>query len=146
MKRYDALTRLLTAEQVLEQLLLCGTGILELQKKSTSASPEENLREVIDKYLREHYREDISLEQLADFLHFNPSYTSDLFKRIFGKPFVSYLTSMRVETAKVLLERGKFKTYEIAEHVGYQDEKYFFKTFKKVTGFTPKEYRKRHLK
>ena len=135
-----------TAEQVLEQLLLCGTGILELQKKSTSASPEENLREVIDKYLREHYREDISLEQLADFLHFNPSYTSDLFKRIFGKPFVSYLTSMRVETAKVLLERGKFKTYEIAEHVGYQDEKYFFKTFKKVTGFTPKEYRKRHLK
>lgn len=131
---HDALTRLLTAEQVLEQLLLCGTGILELQKKSTSASPEENLREVIDKYLREHYREDISLEQLADFLHFNPSYTSDLFKRIFGKPFVSYLTSMRVETAKVLLERGKFKTYEIAEHVGYQDEKYFFKTFKKVTG------------
>lgn len=101
---HDALTRLLTAEQVLEQLLLCGTGILELQKKSTSASPEENLREVIDKYLREHYREDISLEQLADFLHFNPSYTSDLFKRIFGKPFVSYLTSMRVETAKVLLQ------------------------------------------
>ena len=104
------------------------------------------MREVIDKYLHEHYREDISLDQLADFLHFNPSYTSDLFKRIFGKPFVSYLTSMRVETAKVLLERGKFKTYEIAEHVGYQDEKYFFKTFKKVTGFTPKEYRKRHLK
>lgn len=104
------------------------------------------MREVIDKYLHEHYREDISLDQLADYLHFNSSYTSDLFKRIFGKPFVSYLTAMRVEMAKVLLDSGKFKTYEVAERVGYQDEKYFFKTFKKVTGFTPKEYRKQHMK
>ena len=143
---HDALVRLLTAEQVLEKLLTCGSEILELQKKCANASPEENLREVIDKYLHEHYREDISLDQLADYLHFNSSYTSDLFKRIFGKPFVSYLTAMRVETAKVLLDSGKFKTYEVAERVGYQDEKYFFKTFKKVTGFTPKEYRKQHMK
>ena len=126
----------------MQRILALGEGLITAQR-AKGGRADESLRELITGYLQEHYRSDVTLEQLAAYLHFNPSYTSDLFKRIFGRPFVVYLTAMRIDAAKVLLDSGHFKTYEIAAQVGYQDEKYFLKTFKKVVGCTPKEYRKR---
>ncbi len=137
-----ALSRPLTSDAFLQRILALGEGLITAQR-AKGGRADESLRELITGYLQEHYRSDVTLEQLAAYLHFNPSYTSDLFKRIFGRPFVVYLTAMRIDAAKVLLDSGHFKTYEIAAQVGYQDEKYFLKTFKKVVGCTPKEYRKR---
>ena len=54
--------------------------------------------------------------------------------------FVKYLTYVRVEKAKELLETGKYKVHEVAEMVGYQDAGYFTKVFKKETGVLPKQY------
>lgn len=138
-----SLPLLLSADEVLEKLLACGTTMIELAKVESPDRRSRDTREIIERYLRENYRQDITLDQLANYLHFNSSYTSNLFKRLFGKPFVSYLTALRMEAAKKLLDSGKFKTYEIAEQVGYQDEKYFLKMFKKVTGCTPREYRRK---
>ena len=50
---------------------------------------------------------------------------------------------MRMEKAKSLLKREELRIYEVARMVGYEDERYFQKTFKKITGVTPKEYQKR---
>ena len=57
------------------------------------------------------------------------------------KYFNDYLKRMRIDEAKRLLEKGLYKTYEVAERSGFGDVKYFMKTFKTFTGMTPKEYK-----
>lgn len=55
---------------------------------------------------------------------------------------MDYLNQIRVEHACAYLKQKYFKTYEIAYKVGFQDEKYFTRVFKKVMGMTPSEYKK----
>ena len=136
-------SRLLTSGQIYGVMTECMELLLELYQKENRGNMAEDTRKVIEDYLSRNYNQDITLEQLAAYLHFNTNYTSGLFKKIFGKTFVSYLTDMRMEAAKKLLTSGNFKVYEIARQVGYEDERYFEKTFKKVMGVTPKVYQKR---
>lgn len=135
--------RVLKAEQVFEILMDCSGLIFELYKKENEGNSVDSTKEVIMDYLAENYNQDITLEQLAEYLHFNINYTSGLFKKIFGKNFVSYLTEVRMKEARNLLESGELKVYEVARQVGYEDERYFQKTFKKIIGVTPKDYQKR---
>lgn len=93
------------------------------------------------KYIRENFKNDLSLEIIAHEVYVTPNYLSMLFKNTLGINFVGYLNKIRVEKACELLKDMRYKTYEIAETVGYKDEKYFSYVFKKVTGFTPSQYR-----
>ena len=142
LRTLDGFFWLMTEEETLQKFLSCGTALVGCVKLDTDGRSGRNTREAMEHYLRENYRSDITLDQLAEYLHFNPSYTSNLCKKLFGKPFVAYLTAIRMDAAKELLESGTFKTYEVAAQVGYQDEKYFLKMFKKVVGCTPGEYRR----
>ena len=63
-----------------------------------------------------------------------------------GKSFVDYLNQLKINHACVYLEQNYLKVYEIAYKVGFQDEKYFTKVFKKIKGITPKEYRNNYGK
>lgn len=142
LRQLSELDRPMAPEAAFARLLACANALADVLQTSAGGQ-EPDTRKVIEQFLRENYRSDVTLDQLAAHLHFNSSYTSDLFKRLFGKPFVAYLTAMRMEKAKELLASGCFKTYEVAEQVGYQDEKYFLKTFKRVVGCTPKAYKNR---
>ncbi|MFD1903899.1 helix-turn-helix domain-containing protein [Paenibacillus rhizoplanae] len=64
------------------------------------------------------------------------------FKQITGENLSDYLTGLRVEKAKALLQNTNLRLSQIAELVGYEDEKYFSRVFKKTAGLTPREYRK----
>ncbi|MGC5770910.1 helix-turn-helix domain-containing protein [Paenibacillus pabuli] len=87
-----------------------------------------------------HYAEALSLDELAD-LHGIHAYTlSRAFKQTFGQNFVDYLTEIRLNRAKELLESTDVKINEIAEQVGYQAS-YFNRLFKKSEGTTPSRYR-----
>lgn len=66
---------------------------------------------------------------------------SRIFKQEKGVNFVSYLTEVRLEKAKIYLRSGKLKVYAVAEMVGYPNYTYFSKIFKKHVGVTPEEYR-----
>ena len=136
-------SRVLKADQVFELMMECVDQLFELYQRENAGNIVDSTKEVIEDYLEKHYHQEIALEQLAEYLHFNPNYTSSLFKKIFGKTFISYLTDMRMEKAKSLLKREELRIYEVARMVGYEDERYFQKTFKKITGVTPKEYQKR---
>ena len=83
----------------------------------------------------------LSLNGTAAQVFVSPVYLSMLFKRELGVTFIDYVTSMRLEQAKRLLEAGGIKNYEVAERVGYNDAQYFSNCFKKYTGVTPSEYR-----
>ena len=92
-------------------------------------------------YIQEHYREKITLEDLARCADRNPQYISAVFSRECGIPISEYITSLRVEEAKKLLRSTTTPISEIALQVGYQDPKYFSRIFRKETGLYPRAYR-----
>lgn len=95
-------------------------------------------------YMKEHYADpDLDLLRVADVAEVSPSYFSRVFKQEIGVSFVSYLTQLRLEKAKAMLADARCKTYEVALQVGYEDYPHFAKLFKKHSGVTPTDYRKR---
>ena len=73
---------------------------------------------------------------------FSVSYFSALFKKETGEGFAKYLTRVRMERAKELLQETNLPVAEICSQVGYSDLKHFNQTFKKVTSLSPGQYRK----
>ncbi len=92
-------------------------------------------------YMKANFHRDLSLKTIADEVYVSTWYLSKLLKKETGDNFINILNEMRVEKAKKLLRDPKFKIYEIAGEVGFTDVPYFTKIFKKVTGFTPMEYK-----
>jgi YesN/AraC family two-component response regulator len=97
--------------------------------------------EHVKKYIHEHYNEEISLNKLSEIAYVNPVYLSRLFKEKTGENFIDYLTRVRIDRAKKYLEDLSLRIYDITEMVGYESRKHFGKTFKDITGMSPKEYR-----
>ncbi len=92
-------------------------------------------------YVQKYYAKDITLVYISNFVSMNDSYFSSLFKKTTGIGFVNYLQDVRIQNAKRFLRDPGIKIYEVAEMVGFRDEKYFYKIFKKVTGITPSDYK-----
>jgi two-component system, response regulator YesN len=104
----------------------------------------ENINKLVEasiQYIKANYSNDIGLETVARIVHITPGYLSLLFKQKTGENFVGFLQRYRVERARELLNDLGLKCYEVAGLVGYQEEKYFSRIFKKYTGMTPKQYR-----
>ena len=95
----------------------------------------------VAKYIRENYEEDITLQHIADKFFLSREHLSRKFKQEFGQTITDYVTEVRVNKAKELLSKSTYKIYEVAYLVGYQDEKYFSKVFKKMVNVTPNEFR-----
>lgn len=91
-------------------------------------------------YLLAHYAEEVTLEGISAALGYSRTYFSKLFKRLFGKNFVAYLTDLRIEEAKRLLKNEALGIREVAARTGFRDGAYFSSTFRRLTGQTPSEY------
>lgn len=83
----------------------------------------------------------ISIRMLADMVYLTPTYLSCVFKKQTGMTIGQYLTKVRIRKAEEYLANPRFKLYQIAAMVGYEDANYFGKIFKKQTGMLPSEYR-----
>lgn len=94
-------------------------------------------------YMHEHYDEDLTLDQLADLAGFSPKYFAEVFKNTYGHTPMDYLSGIRMNKAKLLLLRSEPLLREVAHQVGYKDEFYFSRKFKKSFGLSPSEYRKK---
>ncbi|UWP58797.1 response regulator transcription factor [Ruminococcus gauvreauii] len=127
-----------------EMIRFIGTVIEEILfriKKLEENLEKKPIRTAIT-YINEHYSENLSLENISTVVKLNSVYFSTMFKRETGKNFVEYLTEVRLEHAKKLLIESDYNISEIAWKVGYQDEKYFMKVFKREAGITCAKYRK----
>ncbi|MCA0755086.1 response regulator [Paenibacillus sp. N4] len=102
---------------------------------------ERTYADIAADIISKNYAEDISLQSVASQINVNPSYLSRIFKLERGENFISCLTRVRIEHAKAYLKGGKLRVFEVADKVGYHNYTYFSKIFKKITGFTPEEYR-----
>lgn len=92
-------------------------------------------------YLHRNLTKDISLTRVAEALKVHPNYLSSVFKAGVGRRFVDYAREIKVEEAKRLLKETPLKVYEVAAAVQYQDVNHFTRTFKKLVGCSPSEYR-----
>jgi len=98
--------------------------------------------DIASNYIREYYYKDLTLNEVAERVGITAGYLSTLFSQQKDCSFIDYLNEVRIEHACTYLQQNYFKTYEIAFKVGYRDDKYFSKVFKKVTGMSPSEYKK----
>lgn len=96
--------------------------------------------ELAQRYVEEHIREKITLGQAAKELGISQGHLSSIFKKQTGQNFSDYVTEVRVEKAKELLRTRKYMMYEISDMLGFDTQYYFSTVFKKLTGYTPKEY------
>lgn len=95
-------------------------------------------------YINDHYHvEDLSVRSIATLHGISPSNFAGLFKKHTGATPVEYLTRLRIEKAKEALVPSR-RVADIARKVGYRDELYFSRSFKKVVGVAPTLYMKRH--
>lgn len=92
-------------------------------------------------YISTNYMHKISLEDVAEHIYLSSSYLCKIFKEEMKMNFSSYLNKVRVEKGKILLLSEQLTITEIAILVGFCDQSYFNKVFKKITGLTPKKYR-----
>jgi two-component system response regulator YesN len=93
-------------------------------------------------FIGENYQEAwLSPTEIASHFHFNTAYYSSLFKKRTGLSLAQYLLNFRLNKAKELLFSTELKVYEIAQAVGFNDDKYFIRVFVKETGITPNAFR-----
>ncbi len=92
-------------------------------------------------FIKYHYMEKISLDDVADELNISKHYLSSIFKKETGENMSLYINKLRIEKAKQLLLESDIKIKEVFEKVGYSDQQYFSKVFKKITGMTVIEYK-----
>ncbi|WP_394927080.1 response regulator [uncultured Robinsoniella sp.] len=98
---------------------------------------------IVKQYIEDNYnREELTLQDVADYTYLSPQHLSRIFRKEMGITFIDYLTKVRIRKAIDLLFEDDLKMYEIAERVGYTTQHYFSNVFKKITGVSPAEYRK----
>ncbi len=96
-------------------------------------------------YIAAHYKEDISLQDVAGSMNYSDAYFCKIFKQCFEKSFLVYLTEFRIQKAKVLLADMSINIKDVSAEVGYRDSNYFARIFKRSEGITPTEFRLRVL-
>ncbi|MEI7026090.1 AraC family transcriptional regulator [Paenibacillus sp. y28] len=105
-----------------------------------------NIANQMVKLVHERYDQDISLESCASKLNFHPVYLSRVFKKEMGINFSEYLADYRMNIAKTWLETTSLKISEIAERLNYTNTTAFIRTFRKIVGMTPGQYREHNKK
>ena len=96
----------------------------------------------VRRYLEDNYMFDLSLDSVGEILHISPAYLSAQFKKYQKMNFLDCLTELRINAAKELLADPFRSSAEVASMVGYEDDSYFARAFKKRTGMTPTQYRR----
>lgn len=109
---------------------------------------KNNSYKVINKateYIKKNYSSEITLQSLANYLNLSKHYVCYLFKKETGENITTYINKVRIENVKLLLNNKDYKVKDIYDKVGFSDEQYFCKMFKKVTGMTVAHYKRRNF-
>ena len=115
-------------------------AMADMQKAETHSKA---VNECLD-YIHYHLHEKITVPILAEHVHLNPTYLSELFKRETGTAISQYITDKRMEAAENMLKYSEYSFDEIAQILAYRSQSHFSKVFKKHSGMTPGEYRTKY--
>lgn len=130
-----------------EKMELRGAMLMIMSHFIRQAKPrvwtqDERMKRVLE-YVHSHISDNIGVEQLADVACITKPYFIRLFKHEFGFPPVQYINRKKVERAQLLLFTTDKAVKEVAFILGFSDQNYFIRLFRKLTGITPQEYRRK---
>jgi AraC-like DNA-binding protein len=125
---------------LIEILMLTMRSLGGVQEAATG----QDISSFLTAYIAEHYMEPLTLNDLSQRLNYSLPYISKRFKEDTGVTFVNYLQNYRVMQGCRLLSGSKHSLAEITEMVGYRDVKFFSELVKRMTGLSPRDFRRRH--
>jgi AraC-like DNA-binding protein len=110
-------------------------------KKKESRNYSVSLKiENIIKYMHENINNKLTLNELAERVQLSPTYLSKVFKDNTGYSLIGFFNRIKIDKAKELIIEGNKKIKEVAHEVGFTDEFYFSRIFKKIEGISPAEF------
>lgn len=126
------------------ELLIFLNRIAKSKKNFKNAYPDQTHKKMseIAAYINSHYSSDLTLNKVAEYFNYSPTYLSKSFKDVTGFNFVEYKNNIRIKEAGKLLQQSNLNVTEIAGRVGYNNLTHFGRTFKKITGYSPLKYKR----
>lgn len=121
-----------------EQMML---QFIDLIYQESNITTSQKVIQKANAYIVENYSRDISLNEIAEYVHLSPSYFSRLYKRVTKGNLVDFINSVRISQAKKLLVCSGHDIDYIAFAVGFNTHNYFTTVFRRFEGMTPSEYR-----
>lgn len=115
--------------------------ILNFKTSIKKSTQEEDILPQILQWIKIHLTQNISLKNVAYEFNFSKEYLARYFKKRMGMSMQEYINYLRISDAKKLLCNSNLNIKEIAHELGFVDEKYFLKLFKKYENLTPKQFR-----
>lgn len=113
----------------------------KIENRRPTPEKKQTVLEEIRDYVRLHYQERLSLEDVAERFYLNHTYLSEMFREKFGMNFVQYKNEVRIEQAKMMLIDTELSVSQIAAQCGFDNTSYFAMVFKQLTGQSPTQYR-----
>lgn len=140
---HEGMDRCYTREHFIDFFNRFVEGMVE--RMNSKLEEQDPIIHFVLNYMEEHLADDISLDALADKLNLSRGYLSTYFKEKTGINFSEYLNELRIQKAKVMLGEIDLRIHDIAASLGYQNVNSFIRMFKRYSGVTPGEYRKKLL-
>ncbi|GAA3408774.1 helix-turn-helix domain-containing protein [Paenibacillus hodogayensis] len=137
---FDEIERFVSAEQYgqfFERLLAQASALIREKREA-----RDPIVDFVVRFIEEHYGDDIYQDLIADRLNISTGYLRNYFKEKTGQNLSDYLNEFRIGKAKEMLTATEEKIQDIAARVGYQNANSFTRMFRRLTGFTPGEYRR----
>ena len=121
----------------LESAVACLKGLVE------NKNEENELIVRMKTYIKNNLEDNITRDQIAEYVHFSSDYTSRFFKKETGISLSEYIIIQKIERAKELIAEGDGSIGEIAVRLGYNSFSYFSEVFKRFTGYSPSDYKRK---
>lgn len=128
-------------EQFLISLYRCASTKTNEQIPSMYQDFDDYLVQEMIGYLNKHLLHSISIAALCQEFSYSKAYLSKLFKSKTGRTILEYFTALKIAEAKRLIRETNLNISQIASQLSYESSQYFSRSFKRVTGMTPQEYR-----
>ncbi|AFQ44144.1 PocR ligand-binding domain-containing protein [Desulfosporosinus meridiei] len=131
-----------------DELCLWTKKMLESYMSYLESNKNQKNLQAIQKaaeYIRNNYRNKLTIDDIAQAVYLSPCYVSRIFKQGLGCTLMEYLTQVRVEEAKTMLKNPKYNVMQVAEESGFEDPGYFTRVFKKLEGVTPSRFKQHAL-
>lgn len=145
----DALKAMIEESENTDELIdifdICVKNLTDNMKQKNLTNVSKHIQMALS-YIDENYGKKMSLEDVSKHIGLSVVHTSRLFKKETGKTVLDYINEVKMIKAKQMLATGKYKVYEVADELGFNNSHYFSTLFKKFNDFTPSEYlNNRHL-
>ena len=98
----------------------------------------------ITAYVKSNYMKKITLEDIADHVFLSKTYLSRIFKEEMKVTLSKYINKIRIDKSKLLLLDSSLSLADVANLTGFDDQSYYSKTFRNITGMSPGRYREKH--